>query len=237
MRQAVFTCWVLVLALGLVACADKRKEAIEQGSVEFTLQRVNEEGLLVKEFDLNHDQKPDVFKFYRRVESPGEGKPGLVLVRRELDLNADGKVDVVTIYDENGDIVTEAFDLDFDGRVDLVDYYAKGQIVKKAIDFAFDEKPDIFKYYLRGELVRIEQDTTGNGQIDRWEYYTDGKLERIGIDMDGDGKVDTWRTADDPAPRATDSADAPATELPKAPDAVPPPPAETELPQLPDDDE
>ena len=97
----------------------------------------------------------------------GEGKERVV--RKERDLNGDGRVDVWETYDDEGNVAKQAYDLDFDGKPDLVITYEKGQLVRK------------------------ERDSKGTGKVDTWEYWEDGKLDRIGVDTDGDGVVDQWQ--------------------------------------------
>ncbi|RJO71540.1 MAG: hypothetical protein C4523_04215 [Myxococcales bacterium] len=149
---------------------------------------------ITKQFDLNFDQVPDVYKYYVLEPDPDKGGKRHRLVKRELDLNGDGRIDVITVYSPQGEIENESFDLDFDGRIDLVDHYVKGQVVQKSVDLAFDERPDMFKYYAKGALLRREKDRNNDGRIDYWEYYENGQLDRIGADLDGDGKVDSWKT-------------------------------------------
>src|SRR3954469_5894901 len=69
----------------------------------------------VTEFDLNGDKKPDVWTY--TIEAKGaDGKPYEKLVRKELDINWDGKVDISRNYDDHEQIEREALDLDFDGK-------------------------------------------------------------------------------------------------------------------------
>ncbi|HEY6105827.1 MAG TPA: hypothetical protein VIV59_07590, partial [Anaeromyxobacteraceae bacterium] len=78
-------------------------------------------GETLTEYDLNHDGKPDVWKFTRRT---ADGKE--VLLRRDRDLNGDGKIDIWEEYDEAGNVVKQTVDLDFDGKPDLVLHFEKG---------------------------------------------------------------------------------------------------------------
>lgn len=138
-------------------------------------------------FDTNGDQAPDVWEYYPRAGGGSGNQP----VRREIDLNHDGKKDVVSHFSA-GQLVREEMDADFDGRIDWVDIYENGQRVRSEWDTGFDGKPDLFKYWEGGALVRVEQDTDGDGRPDYFEYYAGGELERFGRDTDGDGQVDQW---------------------------------------------
>src|SRR5947209_2873634 len=81
-------------------------------------------------YDLNHDGKPDVWDYTITSVGP-DGKESEHLARKELDLNFDGKVDLVRFYNEKGEIEKELFDLDFDGKVDQANYYESNRLVRK----------------------------------------------------------------------------------------------------------
>src|SRR3954454_3958748 len=78
----------------------------------------------VTEFDLNGDKKPDVWTYTVPGKS-ADGKDIEKLVRKELDINWDGRVDIARNYDDHEQVEREALDLDFDGKVDQVNYYEK----------------------------------------------------------------------------------------------------------------
>jgi len=144
-------------------------------------------GEKVAAFDLDRSGKASLWKYTVVV---GEGKERLL--RKERDLNGDGKVDVWEAYDEDGNVTTQAYDLDFDGKPDLVITYEKGQLVKKEYAPGFDGMARTTAYYEGGKLVRKERDTKGTGKVDTWEYWENGELDRVGVDLDGDGEVDRW---------------------------------------------
>lgn len=149
----------------------------------------------VTEFDLNHDGKPDVFEYKvpgKSEEGSGPGKDVEKLVRKELDLNFDGRVDLTKYYDEKEQVVREAYDLDFDGKVDAVYYYEKGAIVRKERDLNGDGRIDEWDYLEKGKIVRKERDTNADGKVDYWEYWENDQVDRYGEDLDGDGTVDRW---------------------------------------------
>lgn len=110
----------------------------------------------------------------------------------EFDINFDGKVDVVRTFSK-GVKTREEMDMDFDGKFDVTALYTNGEITRKELDLHFDSKPDIVKFYEKGQLVRVESDSDGDGRVDYWEYYKNGKLNRKGSDEDGDGKPDDDR--------------------------------------------
>jgi len=143
-------------------------------------------------FDLNHDGKPDVWTYTIVAKGP-DGKDYDKLVRKELDVNSDGKVDITKLYDEKEQVAQESYDLDFDGKVDQINHYEKGLIVRKErfLD-GTQGKPQLWIYYEKGKITRKERDTNGDGKVDYWEYWENDQVDRIGEDLDGDGTVDRW---------------------------------------------
>jgi hypothetical protein len=145
----------------------------------------------VTAFDLNHDGKPDLWVYTVKAKT-ADGREYDRVVRKEMDINWDGKVDIVRYYDENEQLVKETLDLDFDGKVDQWNYYEKGVLVRKERDLAYSGKPDLWIYYENGQIVRKERDTNHSGKVNYWEYWENGQVDRVGEDLDGDGKVDRW---------------------------------------------
>lgn len=144
-------------------------------------------GETVTAYDPGHAGRPTLWKYSVVV---AEGKERVV--RRERDLNGDGRVDVWEVLDEEGNVSKAVYDMDFDGKPDLVVTYEKGQLVKKEIAPGFDGMARTVEYYENAKLVRKERDTRNTGKIDTWEYYENGDIDRIGHDDDGDGQVDRW---------------------------------------------
>ena len=190
---------LLPLALLAAACGDKGGPM--GGPDMVALGSEKEGGNLIEKFDLSGDQKPDLWKIFKEVASkdnPDEREK--ILIRKDMDLNFDGKVDIRQFIDETGAITREEMDLDFDGHVDGVAHYKDGKLVKRELDLSFDGKPDIFKYYEDGKLIRKERATGKSGRVDVWEYYESGRLVRIGRDKDGDGKPEVFNDAPEPEP-------------------------------------
>ena len=151
------------------------------------------EGLIVVKADLNGDTIPDVYSIYKEHTTSESTQPSRKLVRKEVDVNFDGAVDIWRHYSESEKLAKEELDYNFDGRVDAVNYFDKGKLVRKELDVEFDQAPDVFKFYKSEVLIRIERDTNNDGRVDFWEYYERGVLDRIGKDNNGDGRVDTWQ--------------------------------------------
>ncbi len=167
----------------------------------------------IERIDVNGDHKPDVFKFYRNVEVAGATPDApkttkRALVRKELDVNFDQRIDIVEFYEgEPGkeQKVKEEFDLDFDGRVDETRHYKDGNVTLIELDLGFDGKTDTWSYYQLTQneegkpvnrLVERRRDTNGDGAVDVWEYYTKGVIVKIGTDSNGDGTPDVFQRVD-----------------------------------------
>ncbi|MBU8897033.1 hypothetical protein KRR26_15550 [Corallococcus sp. M34] len=145
----------------------------------------------VTEMDVNGDHSPDVWTYSVTVKSP-DGRERERVVRKELDLNWDGKVDLTQYFDEHGEKVREVMDLDYDGKVDATYTFEKGLKVKGERDIDGDGRPDSFLFFEKGVLVRKENDNNHDGRVDYWEYWEGNQVDRIGEDVDGDGNVDKW---------------------------------------------
>lgn len=193
----------LVVAAALTACASTKAQGPE-ATTETTAEAETkpggfsrpESGQGITEVDTNGDQRTDLVKIWsappNAVPDKEDGTPGVDLLRKEVDLNHDGKVDVWSWYGPEGEVTRQAYDLDFDGRVDVVAHYEKGVVIRKEVFQSFGAEPDTFKYYEKGLLQRVERDRNGDGRIDTWEYWEGEQIDRIGEDLDGDGNVDKW---------------------------------------------
>jgi hypothetical protein len=203
---------VLCSSLACSHAPAAKQPGAEQEGAEPTMEMRGDQ--VIRTYDLNKDGKPDDWKHFRLVPQP-DGQNREQLLERELDTNFDGKVDLTTYFDDDGMRVKEIYDLDFDGKPDVINTYEHGVIIRKESFQTHREKPDATAFYEGGKEVRVERDTHGNGKIDTWEYYEGGKLARIGEDVDGDGLVDHWikqkaDDEDDSKPAADKPADKPA---------------------------
>ncbi|MBI3183078.1 MAG: hypothetical protein HYZ28_13150 [Myxococcales bacterium] len=186
-------------ALALLACsggrqATKEEARDESGDPERLAENISQARRgeeTVTELDINHDKKPDVWSF--TVPTKGEdGKEYNRVVRKELDINWDGRVDITKVYGEKEQLEQEKLDLDFDGKVDQINFYEKNVIVRKERDLDYNLKTDLWIFYEKGKIVRKERDTNSDGKIDYWEYWEGDQVDRVGEDLDGDGNVDKW---------------------------------------------
>lgn len=196
--------FALAVVGAMTACASTREQAPGVGQPADPGSEVAkpggfsrpEPGQGITEVDTNGDQRTDLVKIWsgppNAVPPNEDGTPGVALLRKEVDLNHDGKVDVWSTYGPDGDVTRQAYDLDFDGRIDVIAHYEKGVVVRKEVFQSSGDEPDTFKYYEKGLLQRVERDRNGDGRIDTWEYWEGEQIDRIGEDLDGDGNVDKW---------------------------------------------
>lgn len=193
---------------------------------QFDRSRCDDKGKQVITADTNGDGKPDVIKLYTVVEQGGQKVQQMTC--RQVDLNHDGKMDIIYSYGPGGLLMTEDFDLDFDGKFDERVYYQDGKKVRMERDMDGDGKPDYVEFYEGGKLVRIERDSNGDGKPDEWQYYENGRLDRIGTDTTGSGRADKWERNPETADAAPEAPPAGAAASPSkstAPASTPPAPA------------
>lgn len=194
-----------MLLLGCVGCAStpkKEEKTTKTAKENIPEPNVGGPGEIVRKYDINEDKRADLWKIYVK-KADARVKDNMVLIRVEIDLNSDGRIDVQRFY-KGGNKVRERFDLDYDGRFDVVNIYQQSYLIKQEYFLRSKSRPDVFKYFeLIGKrqkkkvrLIRKERDTNLDGKIDYWEYWENGNLDRIGRDTDFDGKVDVWEKGD-----------------------------------------
>jgi hypothetical protein len=98
--------------------------------------------------------RPDVARVYKRSS---EGRGQTVLSCREVDLNGDGRKDLLVYYEPDGRKQREEFDHDYDGVVDVKAFYEQGKLVRQELDVNHDGKADLVQYYEGGKQVRVEK--------------------------------------------------------------------------------
>lgn len=189
-------------------------------------------GKQVQTFDLNQDDKPDVWKLYAQMEEDGAKLD--VLTCKQVDYDHDGTKDYVATYNKQGELVAEQFDFTFDGKFDATEHYDKknGNIYMVERDLDHNKNTDTWeKYDTSGSLESIERDRNGDGKADLWEQYQKGTLVTILYDDDFDRKVDRKESAR-PLPAPSSATPPTSTTAPAEPvdtvegDVKKPPPAE-----------
>jgi hypothetical protein len=162
-------------------------EVPDSGPAEQLTTTTTADGLTEVKVDFDRDGKPEITNYFReRTDAPR------LLVRKDTDLNHDGRIDVRSEFDDGGQRVKEQLDQDFDGRADWVDHYIGGKRTYAEVDTDFNGTFDLFKYYESGVVRRKERDSDADGRIDAWEYLDEtGTVVKTGKDVDGDGTMDT----------------------------------------------
>ncbi|MBM4371781.1 MAG: hypothetical protein FJ098_09010 [Deltaproteobacteria bacterium] len=198
-----FATVTVLLLLGCAAAGDGRAPAAggdpAAAQVE-TADDINKggrpEGTQLERGDMNGDGRPDVWKYTREVPDPAApGTRKTVLARKEADLNFDGSKDVYIEYGDGEIPSHEAFDFDFDGRVDQENFYEQSRIREKRVFASGTNRVFIWKYFEEGALSRTRQDDNGDGIADRCEDWFKGqRLIRRGRDTNRDGECDDWQT-------------------------------------------
>ena len=227
-RVLAFSLACCAVAIGILGCGTTT--AVSPGAsglndqsdlgAKFDRSRCDDRGKQVVSADTNGDGKPDVVKLFTVLEQGGEHVQQLTC--RQVDLNHDGKMDIIYTYGPGGTLMAEDFDLDFDGKFDERIYYQDGKKVRMERDMDGDGRHDYVEFFEGGKLVRVERDSNGDGKADEWQYYENGRLDRIGTDTTGSGRADKWeRNPDEAAPEAPASAG----KAPAAKDAAPAVPA------------
>jgi hypothetical protein len=129
------------------------------------------------------------------------------LVRKEVDLDADGRVDVINLYRERPDggqvMVEKQVDLNLDGDMDVISEFDEaGALLTERMDRDFDGVFDWIDHYKGGVRVMAEMDNTYDGRTDTWFYYTvnaagQPHIDRKERDTTGDGRIDFWERFDE----------------------------------------
>lgn len=157
---------------------------------KFDRSRCDDRGKQVVSLDANGDGRADVIKLF--VPAMQDGHQIQQLVCKQTDLDFDGKIDLIQYYGPAGDLVMDEYSMNYSGKFNGRTFYQDGKKVRAEKDMDFDGKPDYFEFYEGGKLVRVERDRNDDGKIDEWQYYENGHLDRVGFDTTGSGRVDKW---------------------------------------------
>ena len=182
----------------LAACHGGNKDTTpkNEGSLDASVPKVDPtlcdtNGKNVVTYDLNHDNKPDVWRLYK-TEDEGGTKIEFMTCK-QVDFDHDGRKDWVVAYNRKGTPLFEKADFDYDGKWDMSAIFdtKTGQVAEVERDTDFDGKFDVKELYdSGGQLISVERDRNGDQKPDQWEQYKDGVLVAILYDDDYDGKVD-----------------------------------------------
>jgi hypothetical protein len=157
---------------------------------KFDRSRCDDQGKQTVTMDANGDGKADVIKLFVAVMQDGHTTQQLVC--KQTDLDFDGKIDLVQYYGPAGELFMDEYSMDYSGKFNGRTFFQDGKKVRSEKDMDFDGKPDYFEFFEGGKLVRVERDRNADGRIDEWQYYEGGRLDRIGWDTTGSGRADKW---------------------------------------------
>ena len=202
--------WIMA-ALCVMSCASSNTRDADNRRVgtyeeKFVNQRFDNSSIAHKQLlDMNRDLVVDLWKFYENKQSSDEEKGVLILVRKEVDGNFDGRVDSILYYNDHEELIREEMDIDFDGFVEVIRYYSNSQLAKvedygsETTRFQIDgegAKPGIpmsTRYYRKGVLTREEIDEDLDGKLNAVVVFdAKGKIVQKGFDHNGDGQIDEW---------------------------------------------
>jgi hypothetical protein len=148
-------------------------------------------GKNVVTYDLNKDNRPDVWRLYKAEEEGGTKIEWLTC--KQVDFDHDGRKDWVVGFNRKSTRLVEKVDMDYDGKFDLSAVFdpKTGVVAEVERDRDFDGKYDLKEIYKTdGTLDSVRHDKNSDGQPDEWEQYRDGQLIAILYDDNYDGKVD-----------------------------------------------
>ncbi|MBN2574154.1 MAG: hypothetical protein JXP73_06280 [Deltaproteobacteria bacterium] len=200
-RLACPFCLAISLAALSAACGGKQtpaagnpasgvKVSAADFGAKFDRSRCDDQGKQAVTLDANNDGKPDVVKLFLAVAQDGHTTQQLVC--KQTDLDFDGKIDLVQYYGTAGDVFMDEYSMDYSGKFNGRTFFQEGKKIRSEKDMDFNGKPDYFEFFEGGKLVRVERDRNDDGKVDEWQYYEGGRLDRIGWDTTGAGRVDKW---------------------------------------------
>jgi hypothetical protein len=190
--------FLLVAILASAGCKKNKKDTTTpSNSVDNSgVAKVDEtlcdtSGKNVVTYDLNRDNRPDVWRLFKTADQGGAKVD--ILTCKQVDFDHDGRKDWVVAYSDKGSVLYERADFDYDGRFDMSAVYdiKSAKVIEVERDSDFDGKYDLKEEYdATGQLTSVRKDRDGNQEPDVWEQYKDGALIAILYDDDGDSKVD-----------------------------------------------
>lgn len=115
------------------------------------------------------------------------------LVRRERDMNGDGKFDVILYYNEGDQLARREESSKLDGRIDTWTFYAGGKPERKESDTDGDGTVDLWAYYdAQGDLVRLESLVDRGRRLT--QFYADGKVVKEELRLEPGGQLQARST-------------------------------------------
>jgi len=192
----------VLVAFLILGCSSAEENTKQEGAVPISAEPIMPGAktgqFAVEKGNVGGDERPDVWNYYREIPDPKDpSAPKRVLVKKEADLNFDGRKDITREFDEEGTLSREEADLDYDGKLDQINVYDKGVLTEKHVYRAGGDKVFIWKYFEEGKMVRMFRDDSGDGRPDYCElWYAGEKLSKVGKDTNNDGECDYWENAE-----------------------------------------
>lgn len=201
--------WLLIsVMLSVTACASSKKDA-KMMSYKEARENLRFDNADTKKqvFDINGDAQVDMWKFYRYHKTADtEGIGELMIIRKELDVNFDGRVDRIMYYNAKEELTREEIDSNFDNHIDRIYHYDSGLLIKTEFyrklcnAMLIDEPmpggtryPDLIRYYRKGIMTREEIDEKCTGHSTNVTIFNaEGTVTQTGEDLNGDGIIDIW---------------------------------------------
>lgn len=157
-------------------------------------------------YDMNNDGTVDLWKYYSfKKTSDTEGDGEIVIARKELDLNFDGRIDRLMFYNQKENLIKEEIDTNFDGIIDRIHHYDNNLIVKTEFFQAScnqveidgqnnpEVHPNLIRFYRQGVLTREEIDVACDGTRENVIIFNaNGEIAQTGQDNNGDGIIEIW---------------------------------------------
>ena len=147
----------------------------------------------VKGMDMNQDGRDDAWRHY----TIKDGKK--LLTMKTFDLNFDSFVDLKRVYAEDGSVLRDEMDMDFDRKMDMVAHYEGNKLVRKELMTVRGRSANAaltVKEYKGGQTNYLESDQDRNGVKDTFFYFKEGRIVRRGFDDNNDGQPDRWEELD-----------------------------------------
>lgn len=138
-----------------------------------------------------------------RLDANGDGVADVTSVKagnqvscQAFDLNFDGKVDSWVYFEPGGKVRRRESDYDRDGRIDEIATFSGGVVMEKHRATTLNNRLDTWDFYSSGVLARSERDSDGDAMVDQWWEYPKPGCPMIHSDVDGDGRPDPGATID-----------------------------------------
>src|SRR5689334_3280614 len=161
----------LASVLALTACHGDKKgdttpknDGVDAGIPKVDPTLCDTSGKNVVTYDLNHDNRPDVWRLYK-TEDEGGTKVEFMTCK-QVDFDHDGRKDWVVAYNRKGTPLFEKADFDYDGKWDMSAIFdpKSGQVAEVERDTDFDGKFDVKEIYdSSGQLTSVRRDRNNDG--------------------------------------------------------------------------